>query len=170
MHSLFPLLLVGAGIAILKILVGVGIATKLKKKPAEKAESQKPTPKPQALTLALVLTGKELATVQAPTSLTLDSLVTLLEKASYFLCTPDFNTTQSQLSFEKSDIDCDSEQQHVLVTIHFEHTLPLVQGKTFRNKLEMLHFLRKGSSHFEIKTMQPLSQVSGLSKAGFIRT
>ncbi|MEN8216103.1 MAG: hypothetical protein ABFS56_06950 [Pseudomonadota bacterium] len=138
------------------------------KKPAEKVENQERTPKPlsdepisQTLTLALVLKGKELATVQAP--LTLDSLVTLLEKASYFLCTPDFNT--AQLSFGESDIDRDSEQQHVLVKIHFEH--PLVQGKTFRNKPEILHSLRKGSSHFEIKTMPPLSQVSGLSKAGF---
>lgn len=77
-------------------------SAKTEKKTAEKAESRERTPKPlsdeptsQTLTLALVLKGKELATVQAPTSL--ESLVTLLEKASYFLCSPDFNTTQFKL-------------------------------------------------------------------------
>lgn len=123
------------------------------------------------ITLALVLTGKEVAKIQSQT-LKQSDLQSLLEKSSYLLCVPqaEINATLNTLSFGKDRIDSNSEQQKVLVRIDFNHTLPLPQS-TFRNKLEFNNFLRKGSNiTFNIKEKLPLTKISGFSQAGFIRT
>lgn len=122
------------------------------------------------LTLALVLKGKEAAKIQSQ-QLTQEELITLLEKASYFFCTSQaqIGDTLNKLNLVEDKIDPDSEQQQVLITIQFKHSDQIPQHG-FRNKLELNNFLRKVSNEFEIKEKKVLTKISGLSKAGFIRT
>lgn len=134
-----------------------------------KEEKKSQTINAKDISLKLVLKGKEAAKIKFEEQLTQKDLIKMVEKASHFLCI--LTTTRIQmrkLSFGRDDeINPDSEQQQVLITINFKS---YQDPKEFKNKLELNNFLRNGSNEFKINPKtRILTKVSGLNEAGFIR-
>jgi hypothetical protein len=143
--------------------------------PVKQANLAQPSVQPSPLrlslvALALVLKGSELTTIQQGPILS-TMTVSLLDKASYFLCVSQQRVDEilNELSFEANLVDRDSQQQ-VLVVIKFQHASPMPQGKHFANRLELTQFLRNGGKSFEVSVIRTLAKLGDLSKAGFVRS
>jgi hypothetical protein len=122
------------------------------------------------LTLALVLKGAELADIQLGNQLSVEQVIDMLDRASYFACMTQ-RTMESifqQLTLEVGEMDRTSKQP-VLVAIQFEHNLSVPQDKKLETKLQLRRFLRQGSNQFQLKTIRKV-RVGNLTEFGFVRT
>jgi hypothetical protein len=139
-------------------------------RPAPPPGRKPPAPVAQDLTLALVLKGVDLNGIDSHSSLSLDDVTKLLEKASYFACAveQDMNSILSELNLDEQPIDRESEQP-VLVLINFQqYEKPPVGG--FANKLQLSQHLRQGAIAFAVGTLRRLVKSGSLVKSGFIRS
>lgn len=121
------------------------------------------------LTLALVLKGEEANKIESQT-LTQSDLQLLLKKSTYFLCAsqPDISRIVNQLDNLEKKETIISEQQPILVRIHFKHR-PRLQDRIFRRD-DLHDFLSKGDSTNITMEKNALTKTGGLSKSGFIHT
>jgi hypothetical protein len=138
-------------------------------------ELRKQIKSPVVMALAFVTKGKELADLQPHTALEQPEIFRLLDRATYFLCTPlqKLARIQQELNLDEGEIDRESEQQ-IVVVITFESLPTLKEDEAFPdnfpNKIALTGFLRRGSRKFILETMHTLRQASGLKDLGFVRT
>jgi hypothetical protein len=138
--------------------------------PAGASDLRTQTRTPRTLTLAVVLKGTDVGSIEVGSSFSVDLALTLLEKATYFACALEEDVSKSigESAWDVQPIDRESEKQ-ALAVINFLYS-ENIPAEGFQTKLDVLKFLRTGRPNgFTVARLIGNVKVGGLSKSGFVR-